>query len=370
MTRATSAPPTACCAEATYAAYYYSDSGVLEEAFRYGALAHLLSNRQGVLPALATATQWAKQNKLRPLQTSLLLSAAENYSMAGQIPQAATILEEARLAMGRRSLGAGRIGARRNYLLATVCFQQKRVADGELALTAAMNYMRHSSFWLFHIAMADRLVSRRRDPTPRLAMDLYKEVLRDPQPGDWAADPMESLAVMVTPHPLPYEHWFEAALLAQGPRTGLGNRRPRAAAPLLQFAGLRRPAAVAPLGARRTGRSPRPAGADAAARPAGPLSGLQPIVAAVPRHAHRTGRHAAGRRRRGGPQAAKPGAWPVGRRRACNKRPFCGRWPCAASRPAWSSRRSARPKTSRSRCRRDTPSWPSSPPAGRCTPSC
>ena len=43
-------------------------------------------------------------------------------------------------------------------------------------------------------------------------MDLFNNVLRDPLPGDWLADPMESLAVLVTPHPLLYEHWFEAAL--------------------------------------------------------------------------------------------------------------------------------------------------------------
>jgi tetratricopeptide (TPR) repeat protein len=200
------------CTEATYASFYYPDPSVMEEAFRYGALAHLLANRQGAMPTLATAAQWAKQNKLRPLQTSLLLSAAENCLTAGQSPQAAKLLEEARLAMGRRSMGAGRIGARCSFLLATVCFQQKRVAEGETALTAAMNYMRQSSFWLFHIALADRLFLEGAFQ-PRLAMDLYKELLRDPQPGDWASDPMETLGVMVTPHPLPYEHWFEAALL-------------------------------------------------------------------------------------------------------------------------------------------------------------
>jgi len=45
-----------------------------------------------------------------------------------------------------------------------------------------------------------------------VAVDLYGNVLRDPQATDWSASPMESMAVLVTPHPLPLEHWFEAAM--------------------------------------------------------------------------------------------------------------------------------------------------------------
>jgi hypothetical protein len=43
-------------------------------------------------------------------------------------------------------------------------------------------------------------------------MDLYGEVLRDPTATDWASDPLEALSVMMTPHELEYEHWFEVAV--------------------------------------------------------------------------------------------------------------------------------------------------------------
>jgi len=64
---------------------------------------------------------------------------------------------------------------------------------------------------MFQIGLADRLYTTGM-VTSRLAMDLFQSVLRDPQPGDWTADPMESLAVLVTPHLPPLEHWFEVAM--------------------------------------------------------------------------------------------------------------------------------------------------------------
>ncbi|MBN2474341.1 MAG: CHAT domain-containing protein [Pirellulales bacterium] len=196
--------------EATYAAVHYPDAGVLEEAFCGAALAHLLSNGKGVYPPLLAAAQWAKVKDLRHLHASLLLLAAENYAVLGQTREAAGLLDEARLAIGRRQMVAGRIGGRLNFLSALVLFQQRRIADGDTALAAAMEYMRHGSYWLFHIALADGLYTS--GATPRVAMDLYSDVLREPQPSDWAADPMESLSVLVTPHPGPLERWFEVAL--------------------------------------------------------------------------------------------------------------------------------------------------------------
>ncbi|HYW81090.1 MAG TPA: CHAT domain-containing protein, partial [Thermoguttaceae bacterium] len=98
-----------------------------------------------------------------------------------------------------------------NFLTATVLFQQKKLDEGNAALTAAMTYMRGGSQWLFHIGLTDNLYGSG-DASPRDAMELYDEVLRDPQPADWASDPMEAMAVLVTPHPVPIDHWFEVAL--------------------------------------------------------------------------------------------------------------------------------------------------------------
>jgi len=197
--------------EATYAAAFYSDAGVLEEAFRGAALAHLLSNQKIVYPQFRQAVQWAKLNDLRKLQASLLLSEAENYAALGQTPQAAALLDEVRLVIGRRQMGAGRLGCRSSFLSSLVLFQKKRIAEGDAALAAAMTFMRQGSYWLFHISLADALFTSG-DATARVAMELYSKVLRDPQPADWTADPMESLAVLTTPHMVSIERWFEVAL--------------------------------------------------------------------------------------------------------------------------------------------------------------
>ena len=197
--------------EATFAAVNYGQWDILEEAFRFAALTHLLSNSREFYAPLLPAIQWAKTKNMRQLRASLQLCAAENYAVLGETRQAAAMLEEVRATIGRRKMGAGAIGARMNYLAAVVAFQQRRVPEGSAALTAALGYMQHGSLWLFHIGLVDGLFMSG-TITPRVALDLYGEVLRDPLPADWAMEPLESLAVLSTPHPLPLEHWFEAAL--------------------------------------------------------------------------------------------------------------------------------------------------------------
>lgn len=197
--------------EATISAYYYDDYGVLEEAFRYAAQTHLLANKKGVLPALGPAAEWAHAKNWRQLRASFLLSAAEGELCAGQTARAATLLDGATVAIGRRSMGAGWIGARLNYLRSVAHFQARRLDLGEQALAAALKYMRGGSLWLFHIDQVDAAVASGA-VTARNAVDLYRDVLRDPQAADWAADPLESLAALCAANPGAMERWFLAAL--------------------------------------------------------------------------------------------------------------------------------------------------------------
>jgi len=201
--------------EATYAAYHYGDIGVMEEAFRGASLAHLLTNEKAGFGPMAEAAAWAKQKRLGQLYASLCLSAAEQALTAGQTPQAMTLLGDAQATIVRRPMALGRIGARLNFLRATALFQQGKTEPGDESLAAAMAYMKTSSHWLFHIAQVDAFVMGSVRPghvTPRAALDLYQEVLRDPQPIDWTRDPMESLAVLMTPHAPALEHWFLVAM--------------------------------------------------------------------------------------------------------------------------------------------------------------
>jgi CHAT domain-containing protein/tetratricopeptide (TPR) repeat protein len=210
--------------EATYAAMnnyssypWFPDYGVIEEAFRYGTITHLMANRKGMFPPLEPAVQWAKTKAPRQLRASLLLCAAESYAVLGETRKAAAMLDDARFTVHSRKMGGGRIGARLSYLTALVAYQQKRISEGNSALSGVMGYMRHGSLWLFQIGLADRLYTNG-DVTPRAALDLFADVLRDPLPTDWAFDPMESLAALTTPQPAAMDHWFEATMERQGIR--------------------------------------------------------------------------------------------------------------------------------------------------------
>jgi CHAT domain-containing protein len=201
--------------EASISAVEYPDAGVLEESLRYGALTHLVANQRGIYPPLLPAAKWAI--RLRQLQASLFLSQAENLAVLGQTPRAATALDEAHLAIGNRSMGAGRVGARGNYLRALVSFQKGKIAAGDEFFNLFLTYMRHGSHWLYQVFQVDRCfaggqITSRGPITPRAAMELYGELLRDPLPIDWSIRPMEALAALTVPHSPSWEHWFLVAL--------------------------------------------------------------------------------------------------------------------------------------------------------------
>lgn len=197
--------------EASILGVFYPDLGIIEESLRYGARVHWMANQKGLYPPLTTATPWAKVKGWRQLRVSLLLSSAENAAMLHQTKEAAAILDDAHTTIARRTMGSGWIGARLSYLRALVLYQQRKVAAGDEALAAAVEYMQHGGLWLFSIAQVNaRLLSN--TLPPRAAMILYSEVLHDPRSTDWVNDPLESLSVLMTPHQASYENWFSAAI--------------------------------------------------------------------------------------------------------------------------------------------------------------
>ncbi len=212
--------------EASISAVYYPDPIVLEEAFRYGAAAHIASKGQGVYAPLPIAAKWTKVKDLRQFQASVLVSAAENYAVLNQAALADTTIKEAALAIGRRPMGTGAIGARLNYARALTAFQQGSVAAGDEALNAAVAFMRGGSVWLNQIRQLDlrftgNQITNQGAITARTAMELYATLLRDPQPADWLLRPLDSLAVLMTPHGVSYEHWFLIALLRNDQESAL-----------------------------------------------------------------------------------------------------------------------------------------------------
>ncbi|MGW8256584.1 MAG: CHAT domain-containing protein [Thermoguttaceae bacterium] len=197
--------------EATYSAVDYPDQGVLEEAFCDWSVAYLAGGNQGFLAPLLAAWQWAKpREEMRHFRVALALCAAENYAKLGQKREADAMLDDARSTINRGKMIVPRLGANLSFLCARELFQQGKFMEGQTEFNTAIGLLRPSSPWLYQISLIDNRYSSG-GILPRSAMDLYNELLRDPRANDWAIDPLDSLAVLTTPHLLSYDNWFEVA---------------------------------------------------------------------------------------------------------------------------------------------------------------
>ncbi len=195
--------------ESTYSATYFDRYDVMEEAFRLGALTHLISGQNGVYAPLAKAGLAYKRIKM--LHASLMISLAEQFSTRGETSLAAQALSQARGSLNGNEMMLGQTGARFNYENAKVQFQAGNVVPANTSLALAMAYEKVGSKRLFQIGFIDKVIMDR-ELTERVGDLLYADILREPTTADWMVDPMETLAVLSNPHPLPYEHWLEISL--------------------------------------------------------------------------------------------------------------------------------------------------------------
>ena len=201
--------------EATYTGAHFDRFDVMEEAFRYASLAHLVKGGQGTPAALVPAAAWARQGRgrCRILQASIYTSLGEILATNGDLSGATAALGQARAAMNRSDMLASQFGARFNYEFAKTQFMAGNATAGTTALNAAMAFQKTASRRLFQIGLVDKLVtSGAPGITERTADLLYTDVLREPTSADWIVEPMETLAIVSNPHSAPYEHWLEIAL--------------------------------------------------------------------------------------------------------------------------------------------------------------
>ena len=202
--------------EATYSAAQYEDYSTIEEAFRFGQTTHLMANSRGVYPPLESAAAWSR-NRSQELYASLLVLAAENVAVLGDSNKAGSLIGELRGRIARSSMAQTDIGSRMHYVEAMLNYRKGNSAEGDKLMSAAMQFYSSGSKWLFQIGLADSLyLSQTADIAPRAATQMYEILLRAPTAADWGMNPLECLAVLLTPHPGPFERWFEAALKRTG----------------------------------------------------------------------------------------------------------------------------------------------------------
>ncbi len=196
--------------EATYSAAIYGQYDVLEEAFRGAVATHLQRGNKTFFAPLEPAAIWADRTSVS-LQTTLYTLAAENLLAIGETARAIAMLAKARTVLGRHDALLGFAGARYQFELAKASFQTGNLAAGNSALAAAMVFQTKGSKRVFQSVLANNLYVAN-VLSDRSADALYSEVLREPQPADWASEPMETLAVSMVNRLGAMENWFEVAL--------------------------------------------------------------------------------------------------------------------------------------------------------------
>ena len=196
--------------EATYTAAVFGQPTLMEEAFRWATLVHILRGAKGPYPPLEPAAAWSRRVS-RFLEASLLLDAAESAAELSQAAPASALLERARGVMARTPMLAGAPGARLNYVAALVAYQSGNLAAGDKALAALLAYQKKNSRRLFELAVVDRLLASG-VLGEGVANELCTLALREPTADDWILDPVETLTVTLAPPMAQLERWLELAI--------------------------------------------------------------------------------------------------------------------------------------------------------------
>ena len=197
--------------EASFPAAAYEQYVLIEEAFSWGAMVHMMRGQQGIYPPLLPVASWANRDS-RHLQASMLVRAAEVALHQGQPQVAATALQQARRSMARRDISLGRIGARHMFQAAILEFNEGRQAAGIKLFASTMAFQRKASLWLNHVALVDNAFTTGQLRVTAVVDELYERLLRDPTARDWAHDPMECFALLTTSLEIPMEHWLELSI--------------------------------------------------------------------------------------------------------------------------------------------------------------
>jgi tetratricopeptide (TPR) repeat protein len=200
--------------EATFPAAAYDQLDVLEEAFRWGTTNHLMAKTGGIYAPLEPAAQWARTRGSQQLKASLPLLAASCSLQRGDTATAKGLITQSKRFFGRTDLARSPWFARLAYAQAHAEFQSGELTRGTQSLATSMELLRNSGIWMFRLALVDRFFQGKLI-SERVADELYTFLLREPTAADWQIDPMETLSLIVTPHPGPYERWMAIAIARQ-----------------------------------------------------------------------------------------------------------------------------------------------------------
>jgi len=202
--------------EASISAIYYEDPGVIDEAFRYMAMNRLGAPNPEPIPVLDAAAAWAQRERFWHIYARLCFTRAEEWMLDDNWKEAATTLQGGQSRLG--DAAAGLLGNWSRYLEARVLTEMgKDSAIDVLSTAIATHYNMSTRFMQLQTANSwfdDQFL--RAGP----AIEIYRTMLSDPTPRDWAFRPLDTLALLKAPLDDSYDRWIAA----------LGERKEKAAA--------------------------------------------------------------------------------------------------------------------------------------------
>ena len=204
-------------AEASYSAFYYDDLGTMDDAFRWGAINRLAGTTEGVNPAWKPAAAWARRKRLDHLFARLSFAMTEDLMAASNWKSAAATLQAGQSQL--RDARTGLLGNWSLYLQARVLYQQGR-DSAPATLRQAVQQRIGMSPRNLQIQLANQMFDQQQLKA-RSAVDVYRRLLDDPTPADWVFRPLETLAVMKTPHDAAFDRWLDALILRKDKSTAL-----------------------------------------------------------------------------------------------------------------------------------------------------
>ena len=198
-------------AEAGFSAFYFENTGIIDESFRLRAVIRQITTQDKIDPALEPAAAWAKRKRFLHLYSRLLFAMCEELINAGNWDDAANALKTGQSRM--RDARNGLLGNWSQYLEARLLYQQGNdSAPGVLA--QAVNRQIDIAPRNLQIDISNRRYVQQR-LRPRSAVDVYKALLSDPTPADWVIRPLQTLAYMKTPQDAAFDHWIDAQLASK-----------------------------------------------------------------------------------------------------------------------------------------------------------
>ena len=202
-------------ADASISAFYYDDLGTIDEAFRLSTICRLASNTESVNPGFDPAMVWARREGYDHIFSRLSLGLAEEALAVGnyQVARAALKTGASRLQDARQGL----LGNQLQYLAARLEMIEGK-ESAQKALMKAVEQHIPMSVHNLQLLLANARFDGRQLQS-RSALRVYEALLGDPQPADWVLRPLESLAVLKTPHYAAFDRWLAAVTFKDIPKT-------------------------------------------------------------------------------------------------------------------------------------------------------